>query len=134
MNLKHYKLEIMVTLSLLFAVLGYGYKLTSHARLESSKEALATTQKEIAQIIALQELWGDKKLTQKLKGIEPLIDKSKVSSFKLSGKKLTASFDELDITQLNRLSNKIVALAVEIKKFKVTKVGERYRLELTCKW
>lgn len=134
MNIKHNKIEMILASSLLFMVLAFGYKGMSQSKLSSSQEELATAKEEIMNIIALQELWGDKKISKKVKTIERLLPQNKVAFFTLKGKRLKASFKEMQIGELNRLSNKIVGMAVEIVKFDLSKEAKGYRLELVCKW
>jgi len=134
MNFQRYKIEILLASSLLFMVLALGYKSISSASLNSSKEEFATTKQEIGQIVALQELWGDKKITKKVKALETLLPKDKVHTFSVKSKRLNASFKALQINDLNRLSNKITGLAIEIDRFNLSNDGKAYRLELKCKW
>ncbi|KIM10907.1 MAG: hypothetical protein KU38_06890 [Sulfurovum sp. FS08-3] len=134
MNIKRYKLEIIVASAMLFMLLGFGYKMVSHSSLKESKVELSQAQIEVSRIIALQELWGDKALSKKLNALESTVAKEKIESFGIKSQKLTATFKSLSIDELNRLSNKIATLAVVIDKFLLTKEDKTYRLELVCKW
>jgi len=134
MNYKHYKIELILGASLLFMVLSYGYKTLTHSSLKNSQEELVTSKAQISEIIALQDLWGDKKITKKVKALEKVLPSSKVASFSVKGKKLTALFKDMGIGELNRLSGKIASLAVSIEKFNLTQDSKGYRLEIKCKW
>jgi len=134
MNIKRYKLEIIVASSMLFMLLGFGYKMVSYSSLKESKVELSQAQIEVSRVIALQELWGDKALSKKLNALERTVAKEKIESFGIKSQKLTATFKSLSIDELNRLSNKIATLAVVIDKFSLTKEDKTYRLELVCKW
>ncbi|MEA2028869.1 MAG: hypothetical protein U9N49_07830 [Campylobacterota bacterium] len=134
MNYKHYKIELILGASLLFMVLSYGYKTFTHSSLKNSQEELVSAKAQINEIIALQELWGDKKTTKKVKALEKVLPTSKVASFSVKGKKLTALFKDMGIGELNRLTGKITSLAVSIDKFNLTQEAKGYRLEIKCKW
>ncbi len=134
MNIKRYKLEIVLASSMLFMLLGFGYKSVSHSSLKESKVELSQAQIEVSRVVALQELWGDKALSKKLGALERTVAKEKIESFGIKSQKLTATFKSLSIDELNRLSNKIATLAVIIDKFSLTKEDKTYRLELVCKW
>jgi uncharacterized membrane protein YqhA len=134
MNYQHYKIEIILASSLLFMVMAYGYKSFSYATLKNSQEEIRITKAQIGEIIALKELWGDKKIGKKVKELQSLLSASKVSQFSIKSKKLTASFKEMGIDDLNRLTNKLTSLAVAIEKFHLSKETNGYRLEIKCKW
>jgi len=134
MNYKQYKLELILGASLLFMLLTYSFKAVSHSGMKSAQEEITQTKAQITQIIALQELWGDKKIQKRVEMLQNSVSKEKVGQFSIKSKKLTALFKELTIDELNRISNKIASLAVEIDKFHLTKGSNGYQLEITCKW
>lgn len=134
MNYKRYKIEIILASSLLFMLMAYGYKVTLQNSLNSSKVEISQAKMQVNQIIALQELWGDKALNNKVKSLENMLPKEKIENFAIKSKKLHATYKALSIDELNRLTNKVVALAFVIEKFHLTKEEQTYRLELICKW
>ncbi|MBN2825379.1 MAG: hypothetical protein JXQ76_08655 [Campylobacterales bacterium] len=134
MNYKRYKIEIILASSVLFMLIAYGYKMTAKSTLNSSKVEINEAKMQVSQIIALQELWGDKALSKKIKSLENMVPKEKVESFSIKSKKLNALYKSLSIDELNRLANKVASLAIVIDKFNLTKEDKTYRLELVCKW
>jgi len=134
MNYKHYKIELLLSAALLFMVLSFGYKTLMHSSLKNSQEDLVSAKAQISEIIALQELWGDKKITKKVKALEKVLSPSKVASFSVKGKKLTALFKDMSIGELNRLTSKIVSLPLSLEKFNLKQEPNGYQLEVKCKW
>ncbi|PTB83599.1 hypothetical protein C9926_02050, partial [Sulfurovum lithotrophicum] len=82
---------------------------------------------------ALKKVWGDKKITKKVEKLKAIVPPSKVK-WSRKGKKLTASFQNLSASELNRIVIKVLNLAVEIQKLEVKKTGTTYQMELKCKW
>jgi len=134
MNLEQYKFEIILISSFLLMILTFVYKTTSYSTLEKSTIESKINNQEISRVIALKELWGDKKLTKRVNSIKQGVAKSKIKEFKNRSKKLTALFKDLSINELNSIIKKVTNLAISIIKLDIKYRNEKYSLELKCKW
>ena len=134
MNIEQYKFEIILVSSFLLMIMTFIYKSTSYSTMQTSTIETRLDNQEITRVIALKELWGDKKLTKKVDNIKQGIPKSKIKEFKNKSKKLRASFQDLSIDELNRIVKKVTNLAISIVKFDVKNSNEKYKIELRCKW
>ena len=130
---KRYQNELIVSAAFLFMFIGYLYK---NVQVSSQTESMAQASRsmgEIKEVIALQKIWSDKKITSKVKKLQTLIPEEKVK-WNSKSKKVTASYKGLTTTELNSLTTKILNLPVEIQKLKIQKVATSYDVEFKCKW
>lgn len=133
MNWKAYKNEIVAGVALLLLIAAFFYKQGQvSSQIESSENGTSALQ-ELKEVIALKKVWGDKKITKKVEKLKAIVPPSKVK-WSRKGKKLTASFQNLSASELNRIVIKVLNLAVEIQKLEVKKTGTTYQMELKCKW
>ena len=133
MNLKRYQNELVVLLALLLMLGALFYK---NGQVSSDREYANNTKQAVndfKEIIALKEIWADKKTSKKVEKLKMLIPSNKVKWSKKS-KKVTASYKDLTAVELNKLVSKILELAVEIQKLEVKKVASSYDVEFKCKW
>ena len=133
MNWKLYKNELIVVASLLLMLYALLYKnnqISSHAQ-----EMLSTkhTVREFRELIALKKTWADKKVSKKVNKLEKIVPSSKVKWSK-KGKKLTASYKDLDPKELNKLIINILSMAVQIQELKINRNDSSYDVEFKCKW
>lgn len=130
-QLRAYKNEILIGLSALLLLLAFVYK---QGRVSSGLDTTTgTSLQELKEVISLKKLWGDKKTTKRVDKLKTLVAPSKVKWARKS-KKLTASFKGLNNQELNRLTSKIMNLAVEIQKLEVKNLSGSYHVEFKCKW
>ncbi len=134
MNIEQYKFEIILASAFLLMIMTFIYKSTSYSTMQTSTIEARIDNQEINRVIALKELWGDKKLTKKVDSIKDGISKAKIREFKNKSKKLRASFQDLSIDELNMVVKKVTNLAISVIKFDVKNSGEKYKIELRCKW
>ncbi|SHO81008.1 hypothetical protein MNB_SV-15-60 [hydrothermal vent metagenome] len=134
MNIEEYKFEIILASSFLLMIMTFIYKSTSYATMQTSTIERRVDNQEISRVIALKELWGDKKLTKKVDSIKQGIAQTKIKEFRNSSKKLRALFQDLSINELNRVVKKVTNLAISIVKFNIKNSNGKYRVELRCKW
>ncbi len=132
-ELKRYKNELIIGLTLLLLLIAFFYKQVQVSGESSSGNGTETSLQELKEVIALKKIWGDKKITKKVEKLKTILPPSKVQWSRKS-KKLTASFKNITPQELNRLMVKIMNLAVEIEKLDVKKSGTSYQVELKCKW
>ncbi|TET87534.1 MAG: hypothetical protein E3J96_05240 [Sulfurovum sp.] len=133
MSLKRYQNELVVLLAFLLMLGAFLYK---NGQISSQAEHAITTKQAVSdfkEIVALKKIWADKKISKKVAELEKLIPPSKVTWSK-KGKKLTAIYEGLSSTELNKLISKILNLAVVIRQLDIKKTGSSYHVEFKCKW
>ncbi len=133
MNWRQYQNELIMLLVLLLMVGAFLYKSIKISSSAQNATSLTYSVNEFKEIVALKKMWGDKSISKKVINLEKLISSSKVT-WKKKSKKLTVSYKGLSSTELNKLSNKILNLAVQIQLFEIEKVGSLYNVEFKCKW
>lgn len=130
---KRYQNELIVAAAFVFMFIGYLYK---NVQVSSQTESMAQASRsmgEIKEVIALQKIWSDKRITSKVKKLQTLIPAEKVK-WDSKSKKVTANYKGLTTSELNSLTTKILNLPVEIQKLKIQKVATSYDVEFKCKW
>ncbi len=135
MTLQRYKNEIILLLALLFALFAFFYKLSAGSYVEKNK---VTIQQEIAEITAINNYkgqWDGKGMANKVKVFKTIVDASKVQAFRKKSKKLVASYVNLTANELNKVTNKLVNMPLQITTLKVTESSKNiFSMEFTCKW
>jgi hypothetical protein len=133
MNWKSYKNELIVALSLILMIFTLFYK--SNQVSSRSQEMLSTkhTVKEFRELIVLQKTWANKNISKKVGNLTKIIPSSKVKWSK-KGKKLTASYKNINPKELNKLITSILNLAVQIQELKINRKNISYDVEFKCKW
>ncbi len=133
MNWKLYKNELIVVASLLLMLSALLYK--NNQISSRTQEMLSTkhTVREFRELITLQKTWADKKVSKKVNKLEKIVPTSKVKWSK-KGKKLTASYKDLEPKELNKLIINILSMAVQIQELKINRNDSSYDVEFKCKW
>jgi len=133
MNWKLYKNELIVVASLLLMLSALLYK--NNQIFSRAQEMLSTkhTVREFRELIVLQKTWADKKVSKKVDKLGKIVPASKVKWSK-KGKKLTASYTDLDPKELNKLMTTILSMAVQIQGLKINRNDSSYDVEFKCKW
>lgn len=130
---KRYQNEVIVFIALLLMLSGYLYKNT---QITSQSESMAKASRsigEIKEVIALQKIWSDQRITQKVNKLQGLISEDKVT-WNSQNKKVTATYQGLTVSELNTLVTKILNVPVEIQKLNIQKMASTYNVEFKCKW
>jgi len=130
---KVYKNELLIGATLLLLLIAFFYKQGQIGQQNGGMSATESSLQELKEVIALKKVWGDKKITKKMDGLKKMVPSSQIK-WNRTGKKLTASFKNLNPNMLNKVISKIMNIAVEIQKLEVKKIGAYYQLELKCKW
>ncbi len=133
MTWKRYQNELIVLIAFVFMLGAYGYKT---AQVSSQAQSLASAKhsvEEIQEVISLQRIWADTKISKKVEKLQTLVPASKIK-WSSQNKKVTASYKNLTATELNTLVTKILNVPVEIEKLKIQKVASSYDVEFKCKW
>ncbi len=128
-----YRNEIIVGVSLLFALTALSYKYIHRASVETERHAIGQGIVRLHEAVSLQKRWADKRTTKKLASLQKLFPNAKVI-WKKSGKKIVATFANLKPEEANRLVTKLMNLAVQIEALNITKQDKTYKVEMTCKW
>jgi len=130
---KRYQNELMVLIAFVLMLSGYLYK---NAQISSQSEVMAQASRsvgEVKEVIALQKIWSDKKITKKVDKLQESIPANKVK-WSSKNKKVTATYKGLTTSELNSLVTKILNLPVEIQKLDIQKQATSYDVEFKCKW
>ena len=133
MNVKRYINEWIVLAAFVLLVGAYFYK---HHQVTQQTEQVAKTKHTLTQlkeVVALEKIWGDKKISKKVNVLQRSVAPSKVKWSKKQNK-VTASFSNLTANELNQLVTKILNIPVTISLLDVTKQAANYTMEFTCKW
>jgi|GEM_PF-715907 len=133
MSWQRYTKELMVLGALLLMLGAFYYKMSA---LNSQSDTGSQSKASIAQIqevLALKEIWVDKKLAKKLEKLKKILPVSKVKWHK-KGKKIDAYFKGLTARELNTIITKIFNLPISITKLNIDKKALVYNVEFKCKW
>lgn len=133
MNWKQYLNELIIAVAVVLFAGGWFYK---HHQESSQRDQTAQLRQELAEVkrvVGLKKIWGDSKIDRKVEKLKAGLSASKVRWQKRS-KKLHATFLNLTGRELDSTVTKILNLPVQIKQLKITKSGNLYTLECTCKW
>jgi hypothetical protein len=135
MTLQRYKNEIILLLSILFALFAFVYKLSANTYVKENKANIQQQVQEIHTISNLKKQWGGKNLANKVKTLKSVVSASKIKSFNKKSKKLAASYVGLSSNELNKVTNKLINMPVQIVLLNITKSSKnQYTMEFTCKW
>jgi len=131
--LKRYQNELIVAFSVLLLLVAFAYK---SAAFSSSTESLSMGKQELSEfkeLLVFKKRWLDKKTSKKVDKLEKLVPASKVI-WKKKGKKLTASYKDLDPKELNKLITSILNMTVQIQVLEIRNNDGSYTVEFKCKW
>jgi len=135
MTLQRYKNELIILIAFIFLLLAFTYKLSATTEVQNNRANIQKQIVEISTIIALKEQWSDKKLANKVKVLQSIVPTSKVASFRKKSKKLVAAYQNLTGKELNKVTNKLINIPVQITTLKINQSAKnQYTMEFTCKW
>ncbi|NOZ90628.1 MAG: hypothetical protein GXO60_05000 [Epsilonproteobacteria bacterium] len=133
--LKRFRNELIILGAIIFALSAFFYKLSAKHFVESKKSEIISSINEINRVNELKKLWKDKKLSKKANIFKTIVPKNKVKLFKKSATKVVASYQNLNIKELNIVIKNIMNNPFQIAKLKIDKTAkDSYSMELTCKW
>lgn len=133
MNFRRYQNELIAGIALLVMSGAFLFKQGEISGKEERIRSLQSAVAEMKEVVALKEIWDDKELEKRVKDLESSVPPSKVK-WNQKNKKVTASYQELTINELNTLMKKVLNLGVEMQLLDIKKEGELYHVELRCKW
>jgi len=135
MTLQRYKNEIILLISVLFALFSFIYKLSANTYVKENQSRIHQQTNEITNIISLKKQWGNKKIVNKVKILKTIVPASKIKSFQKKSKKLVASYTGLSANELNKLNNKLINIPIQIVMLNIVQsTKNQYSMEFTCKW
>ena len=135
MTLQRYKNELILLVTILFALFAFLYRLSADTYVHENKTQMQKEISEVNSIVALKKQWGGKGLANRVKILRTLVPASKVKSFHKKSKKLVAAYSNLTANELNKVTNKLINIPVKIVQLNINKTAKnQYTMEFTCKW
>jgi hypothetical protein len=135
MTLHRYKNELVLLLTLLFVLGAFMYKLSATTYVTENKSSI---QKHISEIISIENYknqWKSKGMANKVKVFKSIVNATKVKTFSKKSSKLTLSYINLTANELNKITNKLLNLPVQIITLQIREDSKnKFTMELTCKW
>ena len=131
--MKKYQNELLVIFALLLMLGAYFYKSKQITTGVTQVVKMQNSISEIKEIAGLKRVWADKRISKKVESLGKLVDAAKVKWSK-KGKKLTASYKDIDPKELNKLITSILNLAVQIQELIISRNNTSYAVEFKCKW
>ena len=135
MTLQRYRNEIILLIAVLFALFAFIYKISANTYVKENRTEITKKISEINTILTLKKQWGGKGLGKKVQSLKTVVNTSKVKSFNKKSKKLIASYVGLTGNELNKVTNKLINLPVQITNLTIQQSSKnQYTMEFTCKW
>ena len=135
MTLQRYRNEIILLLTLLFALFAYMYKVSANSYVEKNKADIQKQISEISTINKYKKQWDGKGIANRIKVLKSVVPANKIRSFQKKSKKLVASYSNLSGNEISNLTNKLLSIPVQITNLQITESSKnQFTMELTCKW
>ena len=135
MTLQRYRNEIILFLTALFAIFAFYYKLSANNYVNENKALIQKQISEIVEIESYKKQWKSKGIANKIKIFKTIVSASKVKLFSKKSSKVTVSYINLDTNELNKISNKLLNMPVQIIKLQIKESSKnKFTMEFTCKW
>jgi len=135
MTLRRYRNEIILFFTALFAIFAFYYKLSASNYVNENKALIQKQISEIVEIESYKKQWKNKSISNKVKIFKKIIPTSKVKLFSKKSSKLRVSYVNLTTNELNKISNKLLNMPVQIVKLQIKETAKnKFKMEFTCKW
>ena len=135
LTLQRYRNEIILLLSLLFVIGAFFYKFSANSDVQKNK---TVTEKKISEFKAIEKYkkqWASKGMVNKVKIFKTIVSASKVKKFSKKPSKLIVSYSNLNANELNKVTNKLLNLPIQIVNLKIKESSKnQFTMEFTCKW
>lgn len=131
---KRYQNEFIIALALLLLFATLSYKQHKIEGVDQVKMILAHSTQEASEIISLKKQWNSPNISKDILKLKNHIAASKVKQFKKKGKKLNASFQNLNSKEMSTIVTRLENIAVVITRLEIKKVDTFYKVEIQCKW
>jgi hypothetical protein len=135
MTLQRYRNEIILFISALFALFAFYYKLSATSYVEENKAVIQKQISEIVEIESYKKQWKSKGIANKVKIFKTIVPASKIKLFSKKSSKITVSYINLTTNDLNKISNKLLNMPIQILKLQIKESSKnKFTMEFTCKW
>ena len=135
MTLQRYKNEIILFLTAMFAIFAFYYKLSATNYVNENKAVIQKQISEIVEIESYKKQWKSKGIANKVKIFKRIVPTSKVKIFSKKSTKVTLSYINLNTNELNKISNKLLNMPIQIIKLRIKESSKnKFTMEFTCKW
>jgi len=135
MTLQRYKNELILLLTLIFVISAFMYKLSATKYVVENKASIQQHISEIVKIENYKKQWKGKGMANKVKVFKTIVNRSKVKVFSKKSSKLTLSYINLTANELNKITNKLLNIPVQITTLQIRELSKNtFKMELTCKW
>ena len=133
--LNKYRNEVIIIVSAILLLIAILYDGSTYAMFASRSDEVSSTLAKKRDISTMNKLWQDKKIAEKLKRVESEVPKSKINTFEIKRKSAHMILDGLTGNELNNIVSKdIASVGVQIIDMAVDRNGDKYKLEVNCKW
>lgn len=135
MSIKRFKNELIIFLLLLFVGFSLFYKSSAQKSISLEKQEIESSIDEISKVAELKTFWDSKKAKKDADKFKKIVSKEKIKRFERRSGKLVASYKNLSVRELNKISKKLLVTHFRISKLKIQESGkDRFNMEFTCKW
>jgi len=135
LTLQRYKNEIILLLTLLFAIGAFFYKFSANSEVQKNKTIIEKKIDEINTIEKYKKQWASKGMANKIKIFKTIVSASKIKKFSKQSSKVTLSYKNLTARELNKIINKLLNLPIQIINLKIKESSKnQFTMEFTCKW
>ena len=134
--LRKYQNEFVVVIALLLLVAAFAFKSYQKNRLQTMSSEATQFIAKVQDIATMKKVWeSDKSLSKKLTAIKSSLSKENIQEFKLEKRKAHIILKNLNGSMLNRIVGKqLASIPVQITELTITRNGDKYGLEVRCKW
>ena len=135
MTIQRYKNEIILLLTFLFAIFAFYYKFSASDYVDKNRAVIQKQIREINTIESYKKQWANKGMANKVKLFKTIVPASKVKLFSKKSSKIVASYVNLTSSDLNKITNKLLNMPIQIIKLHVTESSKnKFTMEFRCKW
>jgi len=135
MTIQRYKNEIILMFTFLFAISAFYYKFSASDYVDKNRNIIQKQIKEINAIESYKKQWANKSMAKKVKLFKTIVPASKVKRFSKKSSKLIASYINLTSNDLNKITNKLLNIPIQIIKLQIRESSKnKFTMEFTCKW
>jgi len=135
MTIQRYKNEIILMTTFIFSIYAVYYKFSANKYVNENKIIIQKQINEINAIEGYKKQWTDKAMAKKVKIFKTIVSSSKVKLFSKKSSKVVASYINLTSSELNKITNKLLNIPIQIIKLQVKEISKnKFTMEFTCKW
>ena len=135
LTIKRFQNELIISLLLVFVGFSFFYKLSAQNSVSSQKIEITNSVAEISKTAELKSFWDKKKVKKEAIKFKNIVSKDKVKRFEKRSGKVVASYENLSVKELNKISKKLLSTHFRITKLNITESSkDRFKMEFTCKW